>query len=227
MKLRNIVCLLAFGLICGLGMAQGSDRARSGFQGLWQERSGHSLHLTYGFFVDSWFIKYAKTCLPIRFDLDYQYDIPWKFKRANFFAEAGLGYLWVNVEEVGDIYYDVEHSVYHRASGRFGAGLKVHCTDWLYLSFGGGFNLGGLCEYWYWDDGSHPGGAYDQLLWGGYSSAGIVGQIERFSISLGYRADHWHDGDGMWRGYNYDYGTWDTRDKTTNWFITLGLGYHF
>lgn len=216
MKTNKIVCLLALGLLCGSVTAQQSESTRSVFQGLWQERSGHSLHLTYGFFVDTWFVQHAKNGLPFRFDLDYQYDIPWKFKRVNFFTEAGLAYMWAGTGETDLVGSD--RSVYHRASGHLSVGLKVHCTDWLYLSLGGGLNVGGLCPTYL--DGKVVVDAFDVLLWGGYSSAVIVGQIRQFSISLGYRADHWPVWDYL--GINTD-----RREKTTDWFITLGVGYHF
>ncbi|MDE5704062.1 MAG: hypothetical protein K2H70_04480 [Bacteroidales bacterium] len=231
MKTNKIVFLLAFGLICSLGMAQGSDRARSGFQGLWQERSGHSLHLDYGFFLGKWDAKIAATRLPLRFDLDYQYDIPWRFKRTNFFAETGLGYMWGRTDTAFGYENKIrtERDVYHRVAWHLGVGLKVHCTDWLYLSFGGGFKVG----YGYhasevkmfplssvnkyedrWLDIIH------RVSWGGYSAAGIVGQIRQFSISLGYRADHWVNPDFR---FNAETRRWGH----TDWFITLGLGYHF
>lgn len=219
MKTSRILCLLVLGLFCGFGAAQEPAPIQTGFQGLWKERSGHSLHLDYGFFLGKWDAKYAATRLPLRFDLYYQYDIPWKFKRTNFFAETGLGYMW------GDFEYTVDSRetwTYHRALLHLGAGLKVYCSDWLYLSFGVGLDVG---------YGHNEGNIYGNSgLWrssredlsglGGYSAASIVGQIKQFSVFLGYRADHWIN-------WNFGFTPLARPFAHTDWFITLGVGYHF
>lgn len=232
MKTHRILCLLICGLFCGVGMAQEPEQVRTGFQGLWQERTGHSLHLDYGFFLDKWHIQNAKTCQPLRFDLDYQYDIPWKFKRLNFFVETGIGYMWNNSEETLSAEREryVNSLTYYRGFLHLSAGLKVYCTDWLYLSLGGGFNF----AYAQVEEvkKAYPLSTivyennllYTQSLghfsWGGYSAASIVGLIRQFSISFGYRADHWSFGTRRFYGPLL-------RSRHTNWFITLGVGYHF
>ncbi|MDE5703905.1 MAG: hypothetical protein K2H70_03675, partial [Bacteroidales bacterium] len=111
-------------------MTQEPGQARPGFKGLWQEHTGHSLHLDYGFWVDKWYNQHAKACQPFRFDLDYQYDIPWKFKRTNFFVETGLGYRWMHSEEKSSNEKEIQicHQTHHRVLAHLSIGLKVYFT---------------------------------------------------------------------------------------------------
>lgn len=229
--MRKIVCLLTFCLLYGLGVAQEPAPNQAGFQGLWKERTGHSLHLGYGFLVDKWYNQHAKACQPFRFDLDYQYDIPWKFKRTNFFVETGLGYRWINSEEKSRDEKEIRvvHQTNHRVLCHLSIGLKVYFTDWLYIFLDGGFNFGYVQVLE--EETEHPLSpsiqeSYllrtmrdDLMSLGVCSAAGIVGQIRQFSISLGYRFDLLNT--------NSDFYDFPFSSKYIDWFITLGVGYHF
>lgn len=234
MKTNKILCLLVFGLLCGFSVAQepAPTPPQAGFQGLWKERTGHSLHLDYGFLVDKWYNQHAKACQPFRFDLDYQYDIPWKFKRTNFFVETGVGYRWINTEEQtrDEKMMRVVRQTNHRVLCHLSIGLKVYFTDWLYIFLDGGFNLGYVQVLE--EETAHSLSSSiqescllrtmrdDLMSFGLCSAAGIVGQIRQFSISLGYRADLLSTNGSSYYSFPFS-------SKYTDWFVTLGVGYHF
>ncbi|MDE7150345.1 MAG: hypothetical protein K2O01_08080, partial [Bacteroidales bacterium] len=113
MKTRSILKLLWTGIACVLFFnvvhAQETStvtipndttgikiKRASKFQGLWQQRTGHSVYFDYGYQTGKLaYIRYYDNILtykPIRFDLSYQYDISWNPKRINFYAHAGFGY---------------------------------------------------------------------------------------------------------------------------------------
>ncbi|MDE7149065.1 MAG: hypothetical protein K2O01_01450 [Bacteroidales bacterium] len=134
--------ILAASTVEAPSTVQPKRASKSKFQGLWQQRKGHNLRLDYGFQADllgsSWVDKYAA----IRFDLEYQYDISWNPKRINFYAYAGVVYKRLDID-----YYSYSRPEQYRLDkekslGAYvGIGLKIHCTDWLHLSFAQAFNV--------------------------------------------------------------------------------------
>ncbi len=229
MKKPLILLVLALLLGGGIGHSQeapastdnptAQTKQASKFQGLWQQRKGHGLYLDFGYgFVRGDFQ------WPFRFDLTYQYDIPWQAKRVNLFVESGIGYERFAYHFNDDIAYKFQR-IQQRALWRLGGGFKIHCTNWLYLSFAGGFQVGYDNEQIEEIDQSNGTVVYRSIseltLLGGQSAIQIVGQIKRVSIHLGYRANHWthvrrNEIDKMMVPLNF-----------TEWFLTAGVGYHF
>lgn len=243
MKTYRLLWLLAIGwLLPHMGTAQETAQSVKDFQGLWKARTGHSLHVDYGFFVNQSYVKHSNVYQTVRFDVAYQYDIPWRHKRSNFFVETGLTYRWYHcdIEEYeGDVRLarKKRKETEHRAIWHTDLGIKVYCTDWLYLSFSGGLNIGYAdSDYFFeayqrfaspaWELTTNSHSVSKALVFAGHSAVRLVGQIKQFSISLGYQADHWfakitENG----RFYTGDY--MSLFDESTDWFVTLGVGYHF
>ncbi len=168
----------------------------SKFQGLWQQRKGHNLRLDYGFQADllgnSWVDKYT----PIRFDLEYQYDIPWNPKRINFYAYAGIVYKLLDISYTNDMnrLYELCFKDEHNYGGYIGIGMKIHCTDWLHLSFAQAFNVIDRTINVTTPDMYNQSRRltfFDGIFIGSQTSIRIVGQIKQWSIYLGYRVDRW------------------------------------
>ena len=241
---KLIILLLPLLLLGGISQAQEAStvldntaqtKRTSKFQGLWQQRKGHGLYLDYGYeFIKDKAI-WGEDKWPLRFDLTYQYDIPWRAKRVNLFVESGIGYErlvsnsgWPIGNNLKDIYYAWQW-VQQRLSWRFGGGVKVHCTDWLYLSFEGGFQVGYNQQQTNEINQDKKVTKHVEIdgtaLFGGQSAMQIVGQIKRVSIHLGYRANHWIG--PMTRSYPPTHGTKVEIVSLTDWFLTAGVGYHF
>ncbi len=199
--------------------------SKSKFQGLWQQRKGHNLRLDYGFQADllgnSWVDKYT----PLRFDLEYQYDIPWNPKRINFYAYAGFVYRQLNIgyhsysrPDYGQYRLDGEDGL----GGYLGIGLKIHCTDWLHLSFAKAFNVMDkftkVTHYERESSDKLRSNSFGGVVMGSQTSIRIVGQIKQWSIYLGYRVDRWQKAvveplfpvSGLYENY-----------------LTFGIGYDF
>lgn len=207
------------------------------FQGLWQLHKGHGLYLDYGYeYLQDLETEIVDYKWPVRCDLTYQYDIPWRAKRVNLFVESGIVYEKQICQGLGGwllgtqdyVAYKIQR-IRQRMLWRFGGGFKIHCTDWLYLSFEGGFQVG--CNHVKLDEINQN---YDVIqhkrttetaLFGGQSAMQIVGQIKRVSIHLGYRANHWIG--PMTRSYPPTHGTKVEIVSLTDWFLTAGVGYHF
>ncbi len=200
-----------------------SKRA-SKFQGLWQQRKGHNLRLDYGFQADllgnSWVDKYT----PIRFDLEYQYDIPWNPKRINFYAYAGIVYKRLDID-----YYSYSRPEQYRLDkekslGAYvGIGLKIHCTDWLHLSFAQAFNVmqkNANASYRIDDTDKLYRDHLRNILVGSQTSIRIVGQIKQWSIYLGYRVDRWQKTIAPFSS------TFPVSGLYEN-YLTFGIGYDF
>lgn len=242
---KLIILFLPLLLLGGIGQTQepavtdaptAQTKRSSKFQGLWQQRKGHGLYLDYGYeFIKDKAI-WGEDKWPLRFDLTYQYDIPWRAKRVNLFVESGIGYErlvsnsgWLIGNDLKDIYYAWQ-CVQQRLSWRFGGGVKVHCTDWLYLSFEGGFQVGYNQQQTNeinQDKKVTKHIAIDRTaLFGGQSAMQIVGQIKRVSIHLGYRANHWIV-NASDRTYPPSHGTEVEIVSQTDWLLTAGVGYTF
>lgn len=242
---KLIILFLPLLLLGGISQAQeaptmldnsAQTKRASKFQGLWQQRKGHGLYLDYGYeFIKDKAI-WGEDKWPLRFDLTYQYDIPWRAKRVNLFVESGIGYErlvsnsgWLIGNDLKDIYYAWQW-VQQRLSWRFGGGVKVHCTDWLYLSFEGGFQVGYNQQQTNeinQDKKVTKHIAIDgTALFGGQSAMQIVGQIKRVSIHLGYRANHWIV-NASDRTYPPSHGTEVEIVSQTDWLLTAGVGYTF
>lgn len=244
--IRNKICLLLglLGIPCLFEVqAQGffSDSAKvkyiHGFQGRWQQRKGHSLYFDYGYQTGALAYRSYRdymTYKPIRFDLSYQYDIPWNPKRINFYAHAGLGYrqlktdykpLYVYYQGPLVILPEFEKGVVAYA----GIGMKIHCTDWLHLAFSEALNV--MHEVGHGDyagEGIHatipPG--WKHTLVGLQSSFRLVGQVKGFSIYVGYRLDHWlKTFPGLWE-WPLSLTTTDKNGKYEG-YLTVGVGYAF
>ena len=235
---KLIILFLPLLLLGGISQAQEAStvldntaqtKRTSRFQGLWQQRKGHGLYLDYGYeFIKDKAI-WGEDKWPLRFDLTYQYDIPWRVKRVNLFVETGIGYerLVSNWDE--PIYY--MQWVQQRLSWRFGGGVKVHCTDWLYLSFEGGFQVGYNQQQTNEINQDKKVTKHVKIdgtaLFGGQSAMQIVGQIKRVSIHLGYRANHWI-ANAADRTYPPTHGGTEVEIVSqTDWFLTAGVGYTF
>lgn len=241
---KPIILFLPLLLLGGISQAQepvltdtpaAQTERTSKFQGLWQQRNGHGLYLEYGYEFIKDKTKWGEDKWPLRFDVTYQYDIPWRAKRVNIFVETGIGYERLvsnSGRPIGNDLQDIDYAwqwVQQRMSWRFGGGFKVHCTDWLYLSFEGGFQVG-------YDQRQFNEINQDKrvtkhvdinetALFGGQSAMQIVGQIKRVSIHLGYRANHWI-GPGT-RTYPPSHNTEVEIVSQTDWFLTAGVGYTF
>ena len=206
---KLIIIFLQLLLLGGISQAQepavtdapaAQTKRTSKFQGLWQQRKGHSLYFDYGYQIDlleySSYLKYK----PLRFDLSYQYDIPWNPKRINFYAHAGLAYRQLNIDYNTSVYAYYEGPVAVLTDfeegwcGYAGIGIKIHCTDWLHLSFSEAFNvMHGLGSGTFIGDGAHaaitPG--WKHTFVGSQFAFRIVGEFKGFSLYAGYRLDHW------------------------------------
>ncbi len=196
-----------------------SKRA-SKFQGLWQQRKGHNLRLDYGFQADliglDWaYNKYS----PIRFDLEYQYDIPWNPKRINFYAYVGIFYKRLKIDYEGYSHIpdrNTRLNLENSLGGYCGIGLKIHCTDFLYFSFSQALNLTEKMM-----NESYPKGYNDfngHVYFGSQTAIRIVGQIKQFSIHLGYRMEHWQN-NSMDHVFPIN--------KSYENYLTFGIGYDF
>ncbi len=205
-------------------------------QGLWQQCKGHGLYLDYGYeYLQDLETEIVDYKWPLRFDLTYQYDIPWRAKRVNLFVESGIAYEKQICQSFGNwllgtndyVAYKIQR-IRQRMLWRFGGGFKIHCTDWLYLSLEGGFQVGydntKLDEINQNNDIIKHKSDAKTALFGGQSAMQIVGQIKRVSIHLGYRANHWID---IYRYQLPRYKTEVTILTQTDWFLTAGVGYHF
>lgn len=213
-----------------------SKRA-SKFQGLWQERKGHSVYFDYGYQTGALAYRSYRdymTYKPIRFDLSYQYDILWNPKRINFYAHAGLGIrrlktdykpLYTYYQGPLVILPEFEKGVVAYA----GIGMKIHCMDWLHLAFSEALNV--MHELGHGDyagEGTHaailPG--WKHTLVGLQSSFRLVGQVKGFSIYVGYRLDHWlKTFPGLWE-WPLSLTKTDKNGKYEG-YLTVGVGYAF
>lgn len=228
---KLIILFLPLLLLGGISQAQdpavtdaptSKARRASKFQGLWQQRKGHNLRLEYGFQADLLGNTFTNKYTPLRFDLEYQYDIPWNPKRINFYAYAGIAYKQLDID-YGDYTYipqnlwrlDLENGI----GGYIGIGLKIHCTDWLHIAFSQAFTvMEKAIDITYYTSQNHlyPNG-FAQAFIGSQTSFRIVGQINQFSVYCGYRVDHWQKTIAVMFPFN---GLHEN-------YLTFGIGYDF
>ena len=238
---KLIILFLPLLLLGGISQAQepavmdtptAQTRRASKFQGLWQQRKGHNLRLEYGFQADllgnTWVDKYT----PLRFDLEYQYDIPWNPKRINFYAYAGIVYKQLDVSYTDDMnyFYDLCLKGEDGYGGYIGIGLKIHCTDWLHVSFAQAFNV--MQKYVLATVPDDYEYLWSQtLFWptliGSQTSIRIVGQIKQWSIYLGYRVDHWQKKIMDYGSSLFFYDNMFPMNGFYDNYLTFGIGYDF
>ncbi|MDE7149484.1 MAG: hypothetical protein K2O01_03625, partial [Bacteroidales bacterium] len=110
-----------------------------------------------------------------------------------------------------------------------GIGMKIHCTDWLHLTFSQALNV--MHESGHGDfigEGERfpepPG--WKHTLVGLQSSFRLVGQVKGFSIYVGYRLDHWlKTFPGLWE-WPLSLTKTDKNGKYEG-YLTFGIGYTF
>ncbi len=248
----SLILLLPALLLGGMGYAQDipasstaevpstvRPKRASKFQGLWQQRKGHSVYFDYGYQTGKLaYIRYYDNILtykPIRFDLTYQYDIPWNPKRINFYAHAGFGYRQLKTDYKSYYMYWYQGSLFllpefeEGVVAYAGIGMKIHCTDWLHLSFSEAFNV--MHEVGHGDfigEGTYPGiqPGWKHTLVGLQSTFRIVGQIKGFSIYAGYRLDHWLKTFPNTLKWPFSLTQTDKNGKYEG-YLTFGIGYTF
>ena len=235
---KLIILFLPLLLLGGISQAQepavmdtptAQTRRASKFQGLWQQRKGHNLRLEYGFQADllgnTWVDKYT----PLRFDLEYQYDIPWNPKRINFYAYAGIVYKQLDIAYCPNTrpytYTEFRLDSDVGLGGYLGIGVKIHCTDWLHLSFAQAFNVMDKVVFVahrddYFGKDNLRENAFGDVLIGSQTSIRIVGQIKQCSIYLGYRVDRWQK-------TIVDFAPFIPNRSIYENYLTFGIGYDF
>lgn len=91
----------------------------------WKERP-HSIQLNLG---TGYSIFYSYNHKPwARFALDYNFDLPWKHIRTNFFVVGNIAY-------EGNLYNNRQHRSVDRFHISAGVGYNIHLTHYLNLSF--------------------------------------------------------------------------------------------
>ncbi len=239
MKKPLILLVLALLLGGGIGHSQEAPaltdnpavqtKRASKFQGLWQQRKGHNLRLEYGFQADLLGNSWVDTYLPLRFDLEYQYDIPWNPKRINFYAYAGFVYKQLNIDYRPNTrpytYTEFRLDGDVGLGAYLGIGFKIHCTDWLHLSFAQAFNVMDKVAFVthrddYFGKDNLRENAFGDVLIGSQTSIRIVGQIKQWSVYLGYRVDHWQKTVVDFAPFLPNRGIYEN-------YLTFGIGYDF
>ncbi len=178
--------------------------------------------------------KIFKQMPALNFSLAYNYDIPWRYKRSNFFILAGFAYEGCRrndkpYQAKNKMVY--ENYIFDDFHIFMGVGLKVRLTYFLDLSFS--VALDEACSY---EFGRYPS------LYGKPFPADRYNYFRRnpdirfefqnsFSLGLAYEIKNIRIFAGCQFNVGYEYGyrdrlNWRTGTPLTSW-VVFGIGYRF
>ncbi|MDE5574953.1 MAG: hypothetical protein K2I87_04485 [Bacteroidales bacterium] len=189
-----------------------------------QERSqeAHTLNLSYSPVLRTVWYQEWKTVPPLKFTLNYTYDIPMRSHVVNFYAIGEASYIGgyhkdVLSLSVRDGQQELSHKkCFNTAILSIGIGLKVHLVPFLDLAvfYTGGYRYKNTVNY----VERYEKWRISEYNYSGCAGVRLIGKIGKINVFAGYSLTHL-----LYEDFTYN----KTDQYKVDHYVDIGIGYTF